>query len=129
MKSLLLALSLSVFTLPSLVHAEGMACKDGKTCAEKAAAVAPSTTTATPAPDAVPTSMVVKGMHCGGCKASIEAKVCNMPSIASCKVEVTNMKKQTGKVTVTTVDGKAFDTETLKKAIADAGYEASVTKK
>ena len=78
MKSLLFALTLSVFTLPSLSMAEGQACADGKTCAAcaegkacagKAAqtATAPASTAATPAPGAEPVSMVVKGMHCGGC--------------------------------------------------------------
>jgi copper chaperone CopZ len=154
MKSLILALTFSLFTLPSFALAEGKAtaegkscaaCADGKSCDGKSCAAcaegkscdckscagksAPATTTATPAPGAVPTSLVVKGMHCGGCKSAVEAKVCNMPGIATCKVEITNMKKQMGKVTLTAVEGQTVDAEAVKKAIADAGYEATTAKK
>jgi copper chaperone CopZ len=72
------------------------------------------------------TTFTVTGMHCAACKESIEAKVCKAPGIATCKVEITNRKKETGTVTLTPTEGQTIDTASITKIITDAGYEAKL---
>lgn len=59
----------------------------------------------------------VKGMHCGGCVKSIKAKVCQLPGVDTCNVEV-------GKVTLTSKADAKLDDEAVKAAVKSAGeYE------
>lgn len=57
----------------------------------------------------------VQGMHCGGCVKSVKAKICQLPGVESCQVEV-------NKVTLT----GTLDDEAIKAAVASTG-EYSVT--
>lgn len=53
----------------------------------------------------------IKGMTCGSCVKMIDAQVCKLPNLESCKVEI-------GKVTVT---APTLDDEVIKAAVAKAG--------
>lgn len=66
-------------------------------------------------------------MHCGSCAQMIEEKVGKMEGVTNCKVKLTNAKKQTGEMVVTTAEGTAIDLEKLKAAVADAG-DYTITK-
>jgi len=72
-------------------------------------------------------TFTVSGMHCGGCQKMVEAKVCKMEGVESCKVELTDTKKQIGKVTLITKDGIKIDQTKVEAAITSAG-EYKVTK-
>jgi copper chaperone CopZ len=63
----------------------------------------------------------VKGMHCGGCKAEVEGLVCKMEGVKSCKAELTDKKKQMGKITIITEDGKPVDSTKVEEMIASSG--------
>lgn len=66
------------------------------------------------------------GLHCGGCKAAIEGSVCKeMKDASSCSVEVTNKKKQTGKLVITTKDGTTIEDAKIIDLVSKAGeYKA-----
>lgn len=66
-------------------------------------------------------SYQVKGMHCGACQKAIEAKVCKMEGVQSCKVELTNPKKKMGQITLTTAQGKPVDAVEVEKMVSSAG--------
>lgn len=55
----------------------------------------------------------IKGMDCGDCVKNIEAKVCTLPGMDSCKVEV-------GQVTL--VSKKPLDDTQISKAVKGAGH-------
>lgn len=57
----------------------------------------------------------VQGMHCGGCVKSVKAKVCQLPGVETCKVEV-------NKVTLT----GTLNDEAIKAAVNSTG-EYTVT--
>jgi len=63
----------------------------------------------------------VTGMHCGACKKEIQEKVCKMEGVTSCKVELTNKKKQQGQVTMTTAEGVAIDATKVQELLTEAG--------
>ena len=71
--------------------------------------------------DTAATTYDVKGMHCGACAQLIESKVCKMEGVKTCKVELTNPKKEMGKVTMTMEDGKQPDAVAIQKMLAEAG--------
>ena len=59
----------------------------------------------------------VKGMHCGGCVKSIKAKVCQLPGVESCSVEI-------GKVSLTSKTDTQLDDKAIAEAVKSAGeYE------
>ena len=66
-------------------------------------------------------TLQVKGMHCGGCKAAIEAKVCKLDGLVACKVESLDMKKQRGQIILTSADGTTLDLTKIEAALAEAG--------
>lgn len=63
----------------------------------------------------------IQGMHCGGCQKIIESKVCKIEGVEKCTVELTDTKKQTGKVTLITKDGIKIDTKKIDAAVTSAG--------
>ena len=63
----------------------------------------------------------IKGMHCGGCAMAIESHVCKMEGVKSCKVELTNAKKEMGQVTLATEDGMAIDALKVEQLVSAAG--------
>ncbi len=72
----------------------------------------------------------LKGLHCGGCKASIEASVCKemADKLSSCSVEQVNQKKQTGKLTLITKEGVKLDDAQVTALVSKAGeYTATRT--
>ncbi len=68
--------------------------------------------------DTAATTYDVKG---GACAQLIESKVCKMEGVKTCKVELTNPKKEMGKVTMTMEDGKQPDAVAIQKMLAEAG--------
>lgn len=54
----------------------------------------------------------VQGMHCGACVAAVKSKVCKIPGVDSCVVEM-------NKVTLT---GPQLDDGAVNKAVDRAGY-------
>lgn len=63
----------------------------------------------------------VKGMHCGSCASAVESHVCKMPGVTACKVEVTDPKKEMGKVTLTTDATHPIDSVMVEKQVSAAG--------
>lgn len=63
----------------------------------------------------------VQGMHCAACQSAIESKVCKMDGLKSCKVEVTDKKKQTGKIVLETADGKPVEASKIQELLTAAG--------
>ncbi len=78
------------------------------------------------------TTLTVEGMHCSGCKHGISKNVCDNESIKAttekCEVKLTNLKKQTGTVTLTAKKDQKVDIAEVKKMITTAGEEFKVTK-
>lgn len=70
----------------------------------------------------------VEGMHCGGCKKMISAKVCDDPAlkdkVESCKVSMLDEKKQTGQIVIVTKKDSKVDL-TAVKATVHAGVKAA----
>ena len=72
----------------------------------------------------------IERMHCGGCAKMIQDSVCKMDGVTTCKAKLTNAKKQTGELTITTADGTAIDFEKLKTLMGEAGdYTLTKTSK
>ena len=67
------------------------------------------------------TTLQVQGMHCGGCKAAIEAKVCKIDGLKTCNVELVDKKKQIGKLVLTSADGTTLDLAKIEAALTEAG--------
>ena len=78
------------------------------------------------------TTLTVEGMHCGGCKKMISEKVCEdaalKPSFESCKVSITDSKKQTGKIEIVTKKDAKLDLAKIKEGVKAAGDDYKVTK-
>lgn len=77
------------------------------------------------------TTLTVEGMHCGGCKKMISEKVCEdetlKATIESCKVTLTDAKKQTGKIEIVTKKDAKLDLTKVKAGVTAAG-DYKVTK-
>jgi copper chaperone CopZ len=67
------------------------------------------------------TTYDVKGMHCGECQAAVEAKVCKMEGVKTCKVELIDKKKEMGKITLTTEDTVKITPVQVDELISSAG--------
>lgn len=70
----------------------------------------------------------ISKMHCGGCKASIEAKVCKAleGKTTTCEAKLVDKKKQTGTLTITTKEGVAINDTEIMGWIAEAGEYPAV---
>lgn len=66
----------------------------------------------------------IEGMHCESCVKAVTAKLKKLPEVVQVEVKITDPKKQNGYAVVTLKEGAKADPEAVKKAIADAGYEA-----
>lgn len=70
-------------------------------------------------------TFTVEGMHCSGCRKTIEAKVCGDAAVKAtaekCEVKLTDEKKQIGTITITTKPDTKIDVETVKKQLKVAG--------
>ncbi len=71
----------------------------------------------------------VTGMHCGECKDAIEGSVCKkMSGVESCKVELTDAKKQTEKIILTTKEGSQINDAKVTELVNAVGeYKISRT--
>lgn len=65
------------------------------------------------------TTFNIKGMHCGGCAAMIEKKVCADAGYKTCKAQKTG--KDVGTLVIETADGSAVDPEKVKQLVSSAG--------
>jgi hypothetical protein len=72
----------------------------------------------------------VEGMHCSGCKAMIEDKVCKDAAtnkdFSSCSVKLVDEEKQTGQITIVTKEGTKVNVEAIKAGIKAAGDDYKV---
>ncbi|MEQ1723785.1 MAG: hypothetical protein ABL930_11455 [Pseudobdellovibrio sp.] len=72
----------------------------------------------------------IEGMHCSGCKAMVDAKVCKDAAtnkdFASCEVKLVDEEKQTGQVTIVTKEGMKVNIETVTAGIKAAGDDYKV---
>lgn len=74
-------------------------------------------------------TFTVKGMHCGGCKASVTKKVCEgeaAKNAESCTVNLTDAKKEMGEVVIVTKPGVKINEEAVSAGVKAAG-EYTVT--
>lgn len=74
-------------------------------------------------------TFTVKGMHCGGCKASVTKKVCEgeaAKDAESCTVNLTDAKKEIGEVVIVTKPGVKINEEAVSAGVKAAG-DYSVT--
>jgi len=75
-------------------------------------------------------TFTVEGMHCSSCKKIITQKVCNDSTLKtqfeSCKVELTDHKKQIGQITITTKKDVKVDAAQIEKAVKAAGDEYKI---
>ncbi|MFN3697876.1 MAG: hypothetical protein ACK4VO_10595 [Pseudobdellovibrio sp.] len=78
------------------------------------------------------TDITIEGMHCSGCKKMITKTVCEDKDLSanfeSCSVSLVDTKKQIGKITVKTKDGKAIDYTKIETAVKKAGDDYKVVK-
>jgi len=88
-------------------------------------------TSATTALTAGTISYEIKGMHCGGCRDSVKKKVCALPGIENCVVELVEGKENTGKVSYTVKAGESLSEKQLAEAVSSAGkkYELDTQSK
>ncbi len=74
----------------------------------------------------------VSGMHCAGCKHEIKEKVCDAAAVKdmyeSCKVELTDKKKQSGTITIVAKKDAKIDLAVVKAGVKAAGDDFKVTK-
>jgi hypothetical protein len=72
----------------------------------------------------------VEGMHCSGCKAMIEDKVCKDSAtnkdFASCEVKLVDEENQKGQVTIVTKEGMKVNIDAVKAGIKAAGDDYKV---
>jgi hypothetical protein len=72
----------------------------------------------------------IEGMHCSGCKAMIEDKVCKDATtnkdFSSCSVKLVDEDKQTGQVTIVTKEGMKVNIDAVKAGIKAAGDDYKV---
>jgi hypothetical protein len=72
----------------------------------------------------------IEGMHCSGCKAMIEDKVCKDTTtnkdFSSCSVKLVDEDKQTGQVTIVTKEGMKVNIDAVKAGIKAAGDDYKV---
>lgn len=77
-------------------------------------------------------TLSVSGMHCGGCKHEIKAKVCEAAgakdTYESCTVEFTDQKKQKGEIKIVTKKDAKVDLAAVKAGVKAAGEDYKVTK-
>lgn len=77
-------------------------------------------------------TFTVEGMHCSGCRKTIEAKVCGDANIKAtaekCEVKLTDEKKQIGEIMIVTKAENKIDVETVKKQLTAAGDDYKLAK-
>jgi len=69
----------------------------------------------------------LSGLHCDGCKKMIEKKVCAMPDLETCSVELLDAEKQTGRITLKTKEGVAIDPAKVTELVKAAGKKYEIT--
>ena len=74
--------------------------------------------------------ITVEGMHCSACKKMITKTVCEDAALKtqfeSCKVELTDAKKQIGLISVKTKNNTPIDYKAIETAVKKAGDDYKV---
>lgn len=86
-------------------------------------AAPPTATTTQPAEEGVSTTLLVDGMTCAHCASSVTEELSAVPGVADVSVALT----AGGSSTVTVRSSAPVDAESLRAAVAEAGYSVSGT--